>query len=802
MPLFLKKLFSGVAPGLRRFWLALAWLALPLTMAVAQEQPVTTLLAPVDVSKGWKMKAGDDPASAKPDLDTGNWADADLSEVWQSSRTDGFTWFRKSFRLAPSELNQPVGFVFGQLEFAGIQVFANGRDIATVGVFPPDSPKEMRLPPVFTIPPDAIGPDGRLQLSIRLWKPSDRSLPNAFLAERYPQFRKTFEIGNVELLRDRVQLGRQNKLWDDLNRLVLACLFLQICAYHLFMFTVRRDRVEYLWFGGGAFCAGAMTFCNSAWSLEIMPAFTAYVVWMGLRPIAMITLVTFIRIFFSRKEPVWLRCFFIASLGYDVALLFFPALALTRWNTWLLIGMTPALLYSGWIVLQEIRRGNPESKPYLISLLIFPFTQFSTILRETGIYDMPFIAHWGLGVVILGMAVSISDRFNRAFTELDLLNRDLEHKVVERTDALAQANVELAETVVRLEEAQAETERKNSELDRKISELNVKNQELVKTHQQADRIFSALGLALPGTILDGKYRLDEKIGEGGFGIVFRSTHLALNRPIAVKVFKPRHGNDNAEAIERFKREGISISRLSHPNIIAVLDSGVSDQGIAYLVMELLSGKSLAEELRHGGATTLRECLQRTIPICRALAEAHRLGVIHRDIKPDNIFINRTPEGETIKVVDFGIAKMTASETGDDWSKLTATDSLIGTPAYMSPERLSGTTYDGGADVYSMGVVLYEMLAGRPPFEKGSSGIVGLILAHIHKAPPPLRELNPNVPESVASLIHRTLEKAPSERPSAAQLADQLEELLSKIPEGVLDRRFIPNSTDEEAVTTI
>ncbi len=802
MPSVPKRLFSGVAFGPRRLWLTLACLALLVGTVSAQEQPISSLLVPVNVSKNWKMKSGDDPAAAKPELDTRDWADADLAEAWQSPRTDGFTWFRKSFRLTPSEMNRPVGLVLGQIEFAGIQVFANGREIGTVGAFPPDAPRESRRPPLFIVPPDAVGPDGRLLLAFRLWKPADRSRPNAFLAGRYPPFRKTFEIANPELLGDNLRIGRHDKLREDLNRLILFFLFLTISGYHFFMYTARQERVEYVWFGAGTLCAGVMTFCNGSWSLEILPAFPAYVIWMGLRPIAVFTLVTFIRIFFQWKEPRWLRGVFVALLAYDVVLAFLPWVALTGANTLLLIGMTPALLFGGWVIIQEIRRRNPEAKPYLVSLLFFPITQTSTILRETGIYDMPFIAHWGLGVVIMGMAVSISDRFNRAFTELDHLNRDLENKVVERTEKLAQANVELADTVVRLEEAQAETERKNSELDRKISELNVKNQELVKSHQQADRIFSALGLALPGTILDGKYRLDEKIGEGGFGIVFRATHLALSRPIAVKVFKPRPGNDNAEAIERFKREGISISRLSHPNIIAVLDSGVSDTGIAYLVMELLSGRSLAEELRAGIATTLRESLRRIIPVCRALAEANRLGVIHRDIKPDNIFINRAPEGETVKVVDFGIAKMTASDTGEDWSKLTATDSLIGTPAYMSPERLSGINYDGRADVYSVGVVLYEMLAGRPPFEKGTSGIVGMILAHIHKAPPPLREFNPNVPESVAALIHRTLEKVPSDRPTAAQLADQLEELLVKIPEAVLDRRFIPNSTDEEAVTTI
>ncbi len=382
------------------------------------------------------------------------------------------------------------------------------------------------------------------------------------------------------------------------------------------------------------------------------------------------------------------------------------------------------------------------------------------------------------------------------------LYADLEAKVRERTEALSQANSELAETVTKLEAAQAETVRKNEELDRKIYELNHKNRELLVAHQQADRIFSALALALPGTVLDARYRLDEKIGEGGFGIVFRATHLTLGRPIAVKVFKPRPGNDNAEAIERFKREGISISRLSHPNIISVLDSGISAQGIAYLVMELLKGISLADELRGNGLTTLRHCLDRIVPVCRALAEAHRMGIIHRDVKPDNIFLNQSPEGETVKVVDFGIAKMMTDDPGEELERLTATDCLIGTPIYMPPERFSAKPYDGRADVYGVGVVLYEMLAGRPPFEKSLSGLVGLMLAHLNDPPPPLRELNPLVPPAIEEIIARTLEKAPERRPSASELADLLAESSKTIPTEVAETPFDRRAPREAFISTI
>ncbi|MBX7222921.1 MAG: protein kinase [Blastocatellia bacterium] len=343
------------------------------------------------------------------------------------------------------------------------------------------------------------------------------------------------------------------------------------------------------------------------------------------------------------------------------------------------------------------------------------------------------------------------------FRQLELRTLELEAKVAERT-------AELAQNMVALEQANHETERKNKELAQK-------NSELIASQQRADRIFSALAEALPGTVLDDKYRLDQKIGSGGFGVVFRGTHLGLNRPIAIKVFRPTQGNDTTEAVERFRREGISASRVNHPNAIQVLDSGISAEGIAYLVMELLVGHSLTAELRFRHKLTLNRTVEIITPVCSALAEAHRQGLIHRDIKPDNIFLHRTAEGEVVKVLDFGIAKLVGEETGPDNLRLTATGGIIGTPMYMSPERLSNAPYGEKSDVYSLGIVLYECLTGQTPFEGFADGIGSLILAHLRMPPPPLTDLIPGLPEDVQHVILRALSKNPDERPTATELAD-------------------------------
>jgi HAMP domain-containing protein len=312
-----------------------------------------------------------------------------------------------------------------------------------------------------------------------------------------------------------------------------------------------------------------------------------------------------------------------------------------------------------------------------------------------------------------------------------------------------------------------------SSIRKKNEELDKKNSELIQLHKRADRIFSALAESLPGTVLDGKYQLDEKIGAGGFGAVYKATHLTMKRPIAVKVFKPSPGNDSAEGLERFRFEAISASLINHLNAVTVFDSGISTEGIAYLVMELLSGKPLGNELREKKMLSLSRFAEIIIPVCNVLSKAHEAGIIHRDIKPDNVFLHKIPEGETVKVVDFGIAKLMDTGAGLDIKDLTATGAIIGTPTYTAPERFEDKPYDGRADVYSLGIMMYEMLCGQVPFAQGDGGMLAIMVQHIMKNPPPLRSINPNIPEAVETIIMRTLEKNPDARPTAKELAEAI-----------------------------
>ena len=392
----------------------------------------------------------------------------------------------------------------------------------------------------------------------------------------------------------------------------------------------------------------------------------------------------------------------------------------------------------------------------------------------------PWLTWWaflGYGLVA-GSGIWFGARWRmRALEQRNLM---LESKIAERTADLAQAVKETERKNELLEAAKDQVERKNQELDRKIAEL-------MASQQQADRIFSALAEALPGTVLDGKYRLEEKIGSGGFGTVFRGIHLTLDRPVAVKVFRPRPGNDTPEAVERFRREGVSATRVNHPNAIQVLDWGISTEGIAFLVMELLTGHSLGDELKRQKRLTLNRMKAILQPVCSALAEAHSVGIIHRDIKPDNIFLHRTRDGEVVKVVDFGLAKFKEEEAGVRMNTgLTAAGIIIGTPTYMSPERLEGSPYDGRSDVYSVGIMMYEMVCGCLPFQPSSRGVLDVILRQIKEMPSPPREINPDLPESVERIILRALEKNPLLRPSITELEQAFLAALEGLPEAVLN----------------
>jgi CheY-like chemotaxis protein len=327
------------------------------------------------------------------------------------------------------------------------------------------------------------------------------------------------------------------------------------------------------------------------------------------------------------------------------------------------------------------------------------------------------------------------------------------------------------EEVMARVETQLTIARLTNELTRRNEELARRNEELLASQRRTDMVFAAFSDLLPGKVLDGKYLLGEKIGAGGFGTVFRAQHVPLQRAVAVKVFRPAPGNDTQVGLERFRAEGASACRVEHPNVVAVLDSGTSEGGIAYLVMELLDGRSLAEELATCGRMSVTRCVEIAVPVCLALAEAASRQMVHRDIKPSNVFLHRGREGEIVKLVDFGIAKLFGEPEVPEHD-LTVTGAIIGSPVYMSPERLLGDAYDDRSDVYSVGVMLYQMLSARLPFEQ-RSGYHGIAVRSLVDAPLPLTQRVADLPPGLDAVVMSAMARDARRRPTAAALARAL-----------------------------
>ncbi len=273
--------------------------------------------------------------------------------------------------------------------------------------------------------------------------------------------------------------------------------------------------------------------------------------------------------------------------------------------------------------------------------------------------------------------------------------------------------------------------------------------------------------AAPGTVLEGRYRLESLIGKGNFGEVYRATQLALDRAVAVKLLNADVEPGSDEMV-RFRQEGIAACQIDHPNAVEVLDLSFTARGIPYLVMELLRGHSLQNELKRKGRLPPVRCVEILTPVGEVLSLAHGMGIIHRDVKPANIFMHRSKHGEIVKVLDFGIAKLTGDQAAK--KELTPEGGILGTPVYMAPERMTGVSSDGKADVYSLGVVLYEMLSGQPPFSDPQRGPFEVIRMHLTEEPPPLADLCPELPAEVAAIVRQALDKEPEERPEAADLA--------------------------------
>ncbi len=283
------------------------------------------------------------------------------------------------------------------------------------------------------------------------------------------------------------------------------------------------------------------------------------------------------------------------------------------------------------------------------------------------------------------------------------------------------------------------------------------------------------GIWTEGSVLRGKYRLLAKVGQGGMGAVYKALHLAFDEMRAIKVIAPELLSDDL-FVKRFKHEAVITRRLQHPNAVRVDDIDEAEDGRPFIVMEFIEGKSLKKLIREEGPLPF----QRVLPIIKqtasALEAAHKLGMVHRDIKPDNIALVDTPEGEMVKVLDFGIAKVKEARMGDAAGMtLTGAGVVIGTPQYMSPEQAMGKRgdeLDGRADLYSLGIVMYQMLTADLPFRADTT--MEMLLAHMQKAPAPIRELHPElqVPENVANLTMRLLEKNRDLRPASGRVLIQ------------------------------
>ena len=264
--------------------------------------------------------------------------------------------------------------------------------------------------------------------------------------------------------------------------------------------------------------------------------------------------------------------------------------------------------------------------------------------------------------------------------------------------------------------------------------------------------------------LQHQYRIEDEIGRGGMAVVYRARDLRLERLVAIKVLPPELAHDPAVR-ERFTREAQTSAQLAHPHIVPIYDVGERD-GVAYFVMGLVAGGNLAQRLDHQARRPVDEVRRLLAETADALAYAHLRGVIHRDVKPDNILLE--PESGRALVTDFGIAR--AIESG---TRLTLTGVAVGTPTYMSPEQAVGERdLDGRSDLYSLGVLGYQMLTGRPPFAAGNS--MALLLKHVSERPKPIAELRPEAPKALCDAIERALKKAPEDRwPTAGAFRDAL-----------------------------
>jgi serine/threonine-protein kinase len=273
-----------------------------------------------------------------------------------------------------------------------------------------------------------------------------------------------------------------------------------------------------------------------------------------------------------------------------------------------------------------------------------------------------------------------------------------------------------------------------------------------------------------GTLLDERYRLDAQIGQGGMSTVYRAFDLVLEREVAVKLMHSDIATDK-EQLERFRREARSVAQLSHPHIVSVIDAGEDDangRGGPYIVFEYVEGETLKQRIQRSGRLAVPEAVAYAIEIARALGAAHDRGIVHRDVKPQNVLVDHTGSG---KVTDFGIARIV------DQKSLTAAGRVLGTTDYVSPEQAVGEDVTGQSDIYSLGIVLFEMLTGDVPFHGETA--VTVAMKHVREEPPDVQTLRPEISSALAAVVdHCTAKDLEKRYPDTDELMADLEEVLA------------------------
>jgi serine/threonine protein kinase len=300
---------------------------------------------------------------------------------------------------------------------------------------------------------------------------------------------------------------------------------------------------------------------------------------------------------------------------------------------------------------------------------------------------------------------------------------------------------------------------------------------------------------LIGRVFDGKYRLDERLGGGGMGTVYRATHLLIERAVAVKVLSQRFVGDET-AQQRFRREARASGRMQHTNAVMVNDFGATEDGWLYIVMELLEGQTLRDLLAREAPLDPARAVSFMLQACAAVGAAHDAGLIHRDLKPANIFIEQRPNlPACVKVLDFGLAKFVVEEHDDDYNTLTQVGAIIGTPRYMSPEQCSGVApLTPASDVYSLGIILYEMLTGAVPFTADT--FLAVALKQVSEPPRPPCEIVATTPAELERVVLHALAKEPRARPADAnELRRELHAIAADLGLELFDSTLVPSMAD-------